>query len=290
MAKSIKQLQQDLAHLEDNVSRLVEQLQRQYTDYFKVLSQSARQALILATYRICTQVAPEAFLQRSFSQRQKLQEAIRHLGNQIESQLTTYLAFPKPALTPSTADLIEQMLLPVSQTTENTEESPETQLDDPEPSITHPDELILWCKQIEQGINETLERVSEEANLYLQKDQILTPKLPPKLLQMALQAEEGGMTLSSDSPNILNLLVETHPEQSESSEDENKEASITKVTAIHLRLSEIEFADPTLTLERKKVHQLLEQVGQLRQHYRQTQKELATAEAESAWRASWTNE
>jgi hypothetical protein len=148
---------------------------------------------------------------------------------------------------------------------------------------------MLWCKYIEQGINQSLEQLSHQVNQILQKEKVVKNSLPSKLLEMALQAEEGGMGMSS-SPNIINLLVEAKSTDEKATDNEELEGKITKITAIHLRLSDIEFATPNLTLARKQIRQILEKINKLRQQYHQAQKDYAIAQAEAAWRASWIDE
>ena len=126
-----------------------------------------------------------------------------------------------------------------------------------------------------------------ELNEQLQKYKILPPQLPKQVISMAIQAEVPEHT-SSSNPNLLDVLIET---ESKTSEPENAEEDntnqITKLIAIHLRLTEIEFTDPNLTLQRKQIRQLLDQTIQLKKQYYKKQKECAIAEAESAWRAAW---
>jgi hypothetical protein len=158
-------------------------------------------------------------------------------------------------------------------------------------------------------MNRHLTDISHETNLLLQKVEILSPKLPPQILEMALQAEEGGMNMGQGGmPNILSIVVETRraeakseqpeDEDLETNEDEDEEdnqeeemaknSQILKIAAIHLRLSELEFADVHLSLTRKQLRNLGEQLNKLRKQYRQLKREYLRSEAEMAWRASWT--
>ena len=108
---------------------------------------------------------------------------------------------------------------------------------------------------------------------------------------MALQAEEGASS-SGNPPNILNLLIETNrkdkQEEGENSDNEdNRESQITKISVIHLRLSDIEFADPQLSIQRQQIRQKLDIVKKIRKAYQKIQRENAQAQAEAAWRSSW---
>ncbi|MEM8779789.1 MAG: hypothetical protein AAGF26_13135, partial [Cyanobacteria bacterium P01_G01_bin.49] len=136
-----------------------------------------------------------------------------------------------------------------------------------------------------------LDNLSQEVNHSLQKAKIIPNQLPPKLLEMALQAEEAAST--GNSPNILDLLVETSQKtenennENEEEEPEETDAKVTKISAIRLRLSEIEFAEPQLSIQRKAIRQELEKLKKMRKNYHLTQRESAKAEAEAAWRSSW---
>lgn len=288
MAKSLQQIKQELTAFEEKTNELAIELNRLYRDYLEALSQSIKQQLILAGYQVCTQIYPEEFLKLSFSQREKLQHNLRQLGQGIQAQLLSYL---KPHSQVTQATITEQIMFQLSRS-----EEPSFQIDNSEVEpesgvleIRNPEELVNWCKTIEQGINDTLDRLSQEANNHLQQSKIIPSNLPPQLLEMALKAEEGGLA-AGGTPNVLNLVVETNREKKEvetEEDDDDHEPQITKISAIHLRLSEIVFADATLSMERKAIRNLLEKLKKIRHSYRKTQREYSKAEAETAWRSSW---
>ncbi|MHC5831391.1 MAG: hypothetical protein ACYT04_89355, partial [Nostoc sp.] len=64
-------------------------------------------------------------------------------------------------------------------------------------------------------------------------------------------------------------------------------SGLTQIMAINLRLGEIEFADVTLSSERRQIRSILVQLNKLGREYQKTHRERAIAEAEAAWRASW---
>ena len=290
MAKSLKQIRQELAKLEEETTQLSAQLKDLYRQYLEALSQSINQQLILAVYQICTQIYPEEFLKLSYNQREELQTKIRQLGQEINTKLLAYLELPQPS---PQATITEQILMQLSLSQDPAFELPELEQENTLSAIKTPEDLVTWCKQLEQGIRITLDNLSQGVNHTLQQAQVIPNQLPPKLLEMALQAEEGGIS-AGNSPNILNLLVETsHKKDDEDkadqaeNEEEETDAKITKMSAIHLRLSEIEFADPQLSIQRKGIRQELEKLKKMRKTYHVTQRELAKAEAEAAWRSSW---
>ncbi len=64
--------------------------------------------------------------------------------------------------------------------------------------------------------------------------------------------------------------------------------ALPELAAISLRLSEVEFTDPTVSAWRRRLRQKLGELKQLGIRYKKTQRALETAQAEDAWRASWT--
>ena len=64
--------------------------------------------------------------------------------------------------------------------------------------------------------------------------------------------------------------------------------TLPELAAISLRLSEVEFTDPTVSAWRRRLRQKLGELKQLGIRYKKTQRALETAQAEDAWRASWT--
>lgn len=148
--------------------------------------------------------------------------------------------------------------------------------------IQTPKDLMRWQDNLEQMIVETLQLVSHAANRMLQRAGMLPEQLPEPVLEVAAKAGIAA-DATVGPPNLLNLIVETEDKDEETS-------SITHVMAIRLRLSEIEFSDPTLTNWRSKVRQLMGQLGKLKQEYQKKKRERAIAAAEAAWRSSWYEE
>ncbi|MEA5510108.1 hypothetical protein VB715_10075 [Crocosphaera sp. UHCC 0190] len=285
MAKSLQQIRQNLTALQEQATQLSTELNDLYRQYLESLSQSVHKQLILAVYQICTQIYPEEFLKLSYSQREKFQEKIRNLGKGIQPKLLAYLSLPQPVPKPT---ITEQQIFIQLSGKDPSFQLPELPEENEIYTIKTPEDLVNWCKKIEQGIRIILDELSQEVNSNLQKAQIISSNLPPQLLEMALQAEEGGMS-AGNSPNILNLLVETShkEEEEEEEEDEDQPSKITKISAIHLRLSEIEFADPQLSIQRKGIMKQLEMLKRMRKAYILAQQDYAQAEAEAAWRSSW---
>ena len=64
--------------------------------------------------------------------------------------------------------------------------------------------------------------------------------------------------------------------------------ALPELAAVSLRLSEVEFTDPTVSAWRGKLRQKLGELKKLGMRYKKTQRSLETAQAEDAWRSSWT--
>jgi hypothetical protein len=103
----IHRLEMELAALREQSKSLAEQLYQADRDYLIALGAAARQQLILATYRICTQKYPQQFLGLSFADRQKLQQALRQAARDLAAQLEKNLLLPVPAPSKRKLRLVE---------------------------------------------------------------------------------------------------------------------------------------------------------------------------------------
>lgn len=316
--RSLPSIRDNLTHIETQTTQLWQEFRSLYQQHLNFLTQTVNQQLIFAVHQICTQIYPEIFLTLSLNQRQKFQARIRHIVRDFQPKLLTHLASKGILLSPVT---LEVASLPEETATvpfDNQEIAPPKDLEAllsqpsrPHLIVNNPDDLNHWCRELEREMNRHLTDISHETNLLLQKVEILSPKLPPQILEMALKAEESGMnTGQGGMPNILSIVVETRraeaksekpeDEDLETNEDEDEEdnqeeemaknSQILKIAAIHLRLSELEFADVHLSLTRKQLRNLEEKLNKLRKQYHQLKREYLRSEAEMAWRASWTED
>ncbi len=282
MSRSIKQLREDLARLGLNVTNLASELEKIYLNYLKSLQDSVAKQLILAGYQICTQKYPESFLNLTFEQRSKLQQNLKKISSIFNQKLNEHLSKINPKNLENIPNIQELLL----------EEKNEGQLEmesinigksldkAKDEELITPAQLIRLYLNLENSIHETLNDLSRLANNYLQEVKILPNKLPLKVLDMALQAEERGAVMSG-APNLINLLIEKE------SQEEEQQKHITSITAIRLHLSEIEFSDPTLNSYRNQIRSILAKLENLREQYHKKKQEYTIAEAESAWRSSW---
>ena len=275
MARAIEQIERDIVALEETVQAIATELHSAYTIYLTALGQAVRQQLILASYHLCTQGYPKAFLSLPFSQRQELQQDIRKLGQNAAEQLVAHIK--------SREDKDE------SQEPEDRSIRTEVKIFNSLSALpalaSNPMDLAQWQQNLEQVIASTLKMAARETNRLLQQAGILPSKLPPPVLEVALEASEAsGEAVAGSPPNLLNLVIETENHQ------ESGESSVTHIIAIKLRLSEIEFADATVRAGRNQIRNLEVKARSLLREYLKKQQEREVAEAEAAWRASWFDE
>ncbi len=333
---AIRQIREDLKRIELAIADIAKEFYSTYQGYLKVLGQGIGQQLIFASYHICTQAYPEAFIKLSFSQRQKMQEGLRErvkiavqglqelleqnpearqkldetsaaelmkiLLNEEEEgeqevvpqlkdnkkgiEVDSSVLFPTQASS-QTTDYEEQEVVDKMEETLNKTEA--EKIKNPQENIIDKlgniDTLISWQENIEKQIPEIIKKLSHQTNCILQQGEILPKKIPEKVLETATKMQSGDTgNPVAGLPNLLHLLIEAEDPEVE------KDAKITRIVAVNLRLSEIEFTDVNITAWRNKIRKLLGKLSQLQREYRKKQRELAVIEAESAWRSSWYEE
>lgn len=304
MAKSLETIKQDLATLEESTFKMAFDLRQLYRKYLELLKDSVQKQLVLAGYQICTQTYPESFLSLSVNQRQNLQKRLRNSAKQVAQELLSLInpvanleqnsissvpvASPQPLsfqrdITTNIQDQppVESALTPTASEALDTYNSEDVRAEENIPN--NPTQLVEWYQELERNIYRLLELLSKQANHILHENQILPHQIPTQLLDMAIQANEVQEAVSGP-PNILTLLVEMQ------NSDQSEDANVSKITAIRLKLSEIEFADPLLSSQRNQIHNLLPKLNTLRKQYQYKQQELSIVEAELAWRSSWYEE
>ncbi len=255
MARSVERLEQEKTALEKAIALLVTEFQTSYSQYLTLLGKSLRQQLMQASYHVCTQGYPESFLGLSFDKRQELQQDLRKLAKECKEKLESHLQEWLGEW--EVGDQFIHEKLPIMN-------SPFSKLQE----------------EIEDAIAKTLQNISLQTNQLLQERGIIPDKLPAKVLEAAAKAE-GSTEITPGAANLLNLVVEAK------NDEDSEDSSLMRILAINLRLSEIEFTDPSLTAARNQIRNLAAKGSKLQRDYRKIQRELAVAKAESAWRASW---
>lgn len=153
--------------------------------------------------------------------------------------------------------------------------------------FSNPEHLILWQRQIERTIKDTLDRASRKANRCLQDSNIIPDRIPSKIIDVAIRTDAGKGGNSEhklkNSPNILHLVIEGDSDKNKLKSAKN----FTQVSLLRLRTAELEFSDPLLNAQRSKIRNLMNQISKLNQQYEGTKKEAEVAEAQAAWRSSW---
>ncbi|OKH18715.1 hypothetical protein [[Limnothrix rosea] IAM M-220] len=141
-----------------------------------------------------------------------------------------------------------------------------------------PEALIEEYRRLEKRIRTTLRRGSKNSNRLFQDAGVLPKHIPQKVLDVALQNERPSNS-NAKINNLVNLIIEA--------DMGDKKKRRTKITAVDLKLSEIEFSDPQVTVQRSRIREELKKIKKLKKYYKKTKRELTIAEAEAAWRSSW---
>jgi len=306
MVGSVKQISQQLVVLNQQVADMGEEFYKTYAHYLTALGQAIRQQLILSCYHVCTESYPQQFLQLSMGQRQQFQQSVRDLANQAQKELLTQL---QPI---DDQDLIEEDSDTDDADEENFDEDSEDEeferdpasesqqnelefllsapsFNKPAQSLTPLDQLARWQESLEKAIAKKLQTTSHAANLLLQQSEILPKRLPEPVLKAAASA--GGSDPIAGNANLLKLLVEASSENSSKQGKSRKSSeSLLHLVAIHLRLSEIEFNDTTTMAGRNKLRDLKKRFQTLGRDYQKKHQERAIAEAQDAWRSTWSHD
>jgi len=275
-----ERVEQDLAALSEAIAALNAELGGTYEGYLTALGQAVRQQLILACYHVCTQAVPESFLKLSFNRRQKMQQSVRLLAAASQEKLRSLVSEADPeAEIDAEAEIDEEAELAAI----------DYQLQArnyPLPIANSPESLARWQDNIERAIANIMKQLSRDTNRLLQQSGILPRQLPEAVLDAASVAESSGDSVAGP-PNLLSLIIETDRSSESENAAETAATPALHVTAIKLRLSEIEFADANTSAWRQQIRNLSVRLNSIGRDYQKKQRELAVVEAESAWRSSW---
>ena len=293
MVGAVERIAQEMAALHKATSAIADEFYSAYSTYLTVLGQAVRQQLILASYHVCTQGYPDAFLRLPYSQRQQLQQRLRTLAKHVQDEIVAQLhrpVVPDASVDRPAFELLSDSDLPSTLALSLDEPSPVAPTQTPSRSLT-PTDLAHWREELEHAIVVELRTASHAANRLLQQAHLLPQTLPEPILEAATNADMSDAR--AGTPNVLNLLVETGDDTADadpSDESEAKERSVVPIVAIRLRRAEIEFADPVAAAARSKLRSLFAELKGLGRDYQKKQHEQSIAEAQAAWRSSWTEE
>jgi hypothetical protein len=309
MVRARERIEQDLAALEEALAALTLEYQSTYEGYLTALGQAVRQQLILACYHLCTQAVPESFLKLSFDGRQKMQQSVRRLAAASEEKLRSLVTeseeeeeIERKTKRKTTSTKTKRKKRKTKRKRRGRrEEDEEDQKEKKElsainylfsvanyqvPTANSPERLARWQNSIEKSIAHIIKLLSRDTNRLLQQSGILPSQLPEPVLEAASSAESSGDSVAGP-PNLLNLIIETDASSASRNLAETLASRALHITAVKLRLSEIEFADAGTSAWRQQIRNLSVRLNSLGRDYQKKQRELAVVEAESAWRSSW---
>lgn len=293
---TVERIERDLAELHKTVAGLAQEFYDLYTEYLQSLGQTVRQQVILACFQMCTQGYPQQFLALSLSQRQALQRSLRELAKDAQSNLAAILYFP--GTEEQVALALEQQAPPeasatpdaesaIAENTPSVASTTDPAAPPPGPRSLTPTDLTEWQENVELSVLKELQLLSHQTNRLLQQTGILPTQIAETLFQHAGRPEMAEMV--GNAPNLLNLLIAATEDDTEEESDEpsDRPTAVLQILAIQLRLPEVEFTDATLTNQRNRLRSLTLRLKKLGQLYYKKRKELAIAQAQDAWRASW---
>ena len=311
MVRARERIEQDLAALEEALAALTLEFQSTYEGYLTALGQAVRQQLILACYHLCTQAVPESFLKLSFDARQKMQQSVRRLAAASEEKLRSLVTESEAEEEIEEDEEEDEEEEDFDKDQEEQEEDEEGEKEEEEneedqkekkelsainylfsvanyqvPTANSPESLARWQNSIEKSIAHIIKLLSRDTNRLLQQSGILPSQLPEPVLEAASGAESSGDSVAGP-PNLLNLIIETDASSASRNLPETLASRALHITAVKLRLSEIEFADAGTSAWRQQIRNLSVRLNSLGRDYQKKQRELAVVEAESAWRSSW---
>ena len=159
------------------------------------------------------------------------------------------------------------------------------------------DRLTTWQENIERGIQEKIRISSYKTNQALQKSTLIPEQVPDRALEAASRVDNDA---NSPVSHVVQMLVETGSRRTSDSDAPPKRANadpfgpnvpkLIHVVALQLRLGELEFNDPILMRWRNRLRELASNTQALTNKYRKCQHKRSVAEAQDAWRSSWTSE
>ncbi len=82
----LKQIVADIAELERAIAAVEDRLATLEKSYLQAMRQATRQQLLMAAYRLCTQIHPREFLALAVGDREKVQSQLRAIADQAAAQ------------------------------------------------------------------------------------------------------------------------------------------------------------------------------------------------------------
>lgn len=179
MGATLEQLHHDMSQLRTKTAEVGQELRQVLTEYFAVLSRSVQRQVVLSSFYLCTEVYPDAFLERSVFERETLQQKIRQAGREMVDSLATLLHSFQALELEGEAD----------------------------PVLV----LEIW-EELEDGVTELFRESSRRLNHVLQDARVMKIKALDKLLDSADKASATGRTITNP-PHLLKALVDPEEEE-----------------------------------------------------------------------------
>ena len=206
--------------------------------------------------------------------------------------------------------------------------SAEAEAEEAEDEPLAPVHLVRQQMLLEKAIRKVLEQVSEQANELLQKADIVPrfpkallssaaggrePGEPinsvPNVFKVSVRVMHGEALMETDEEERPSAERPRRRKQSRESDRRRSPRrprpqprrmprempqevveidALPELSMISMQLSEVEFSDHTVSAWRNRIRQEFENLKKLGSRYQKTQRALETAQAEDAWRASWS--
>ncbi|MEM1241139.1 MAG: hypothetical protein AAGI45_14965 [Cyanobacteria bacterium P01_H01_bin.26] len=147
-----------------------------------------------------------------------------------------------------------------------------------------PNLVRLSIKVLHEPDKDELERGPDEADQKDSADKAESEQWSDEAdMAAAIIAEENAVVTESDESAKRADMSTSMPRLLQLD-------SLPDFVIIHLRLSEIEFAETNVAVWRSRIRKKMAQLKQVGHSFKDAERQLAIAQAEDAWRASWTNE
>ncbi|MEO0350370.1 MAG: hypothetical protein AAF282_10035 [Cyanobacteria bacterium P01_A01_bin.15] len=148
-----------------------------------------------------------------------------------------------------------------------------------------PNLVRLSIKVLHEPDKDELERSSDEADQKDSADKAESEQWSDEADDMAaaIITEENASVTASDESVKRGEMSASMPRLLQLD-------SLPDFVIIHLRLSEIEFAETNVAVWRSRIRKKMAHLKQVGHSFKDAERQLAIAQAEDAWRASWTND
>jgi len=289
MAQRIDKIEMELAKLEGAIASMGQHLLTTYPPYLKLLSKTVQRQIVVAVYHACTDIYAETFLQLSLKQRLDLQAKVRQIAQGIMGQLLNPLGDLEKIIyrgeEVQQAKEVEQV--------EQVEEVKQVKKVKGVSGGNRVRRLVHWQRHTESEIGQVLQQGSKEVNNLLHQVGLFPQLLPIALLETAAKMESRNATAVIARPNTINLVVERENKTLENNVPEEEDTTpreLLPLTAIYLRLGDLEFSDPELGKLSNDVRALVTKLYALDREYHKQLKIHQVAQAQSAWRSTWVDD